>query len=262
MNLTINARDAMPNGGALTFRAKPVVVDGNFLLPNCETKPGHYVCFSVADNGTGIEPEIQPRIFEPFFTTKDVGKGSGMGLAMVDGIVKQHGGWIHVASQVNKGSIFEIYFPVCHDHRVPDVNRITTEPKVSRMGQAILFVEDEPGLLKLGRMILTRRGYRIFTATNGCEALDVWKEHKEEIDLLLTDMVMPEGISGKDLAHKLISEKKQLKIIFTSGYTREILDQERGGHGHKFLPKPYKSNQLLETVNACLNPTEEKARFY
>jgi PAS domain S-box-containing protein len=262
MNLTINARDAMPKGGSLIFRARPVVVDGNIAMGNCETRPGQYVCFSVIDTGSGIDPKIQSRIFEPFFTTKDVGKGSGMGLAMVDGIVKQHGGWINLISQVNLGSAFEIYIPVCENQPSTAPSPADQEPKIQHAEKTILFVEDEPGLLKLGRMVLTRRGYRVLSAVNGCEALDLWQKHKEKIDLLFTDMVMPEGVSGKDLARKLVSEKQELKVIFSSGYTNEILDHERNSQGHLFLPKPYKTKQLLETVDACLCPKKKKPRIH
>ena len=257
MNLTINARDAMPKSGTLIFRAKTVTIDNTSQMVGYDTKPGQFVCFSVTDTGTGIDPKIQPRIFEPFFTTKDIGKGSGMGLAMADGIIKQHGGWINVNSQLNQGSTFEVFLPVCEDFDVGETDECNNDSLCVKQNHAILFVEDEPGLLKIAQLVLTRKGYQVFLARNGCEALDIWKEHHNEIDLLITDMVMPEGITGKELARKLKSENKQLKVLYTSGYTNEILDQEHSSGFYTFLAKPYKARQLLETINHCLNPEQK-----
>ncbi len=254
MNLVVNARDAMPKGGQIIVSTAKVEIDAAIARQNPEAVPGQFVCLTVADTGCGMDIETQARLFEPFFTTKEVGKGTGMGLAMVYGIIKQHGGWIEVLSQVGQGSTFKVFLPSTKllaeastdDQQVPE----------AALGghETILVVEDEKGILELVRKVLQRRGYRILVASNAKEALDVWKEHAGEINLLLTDLVMPGGTTGLDLAEILLLEKAELKVIYTSGYSLALFGQDCPvKEGFNFLQKPYQSLLLAQTVRSCLD---------
>jgi CheY-like chemotaxis protein len=207
----------------------------------------------VSDTGRGIPAEVLPRIFEPFFTTKDVGKGTGLGLATVFGIAQQHQGWINAYSEIGNGSTFRLYLPLQAAPADPEIEQQL--PATWRGGsETILLVEDEQSLRVLTRDVLTRLGYRVLEATTGVTALDVWKEHREEIRLLLTDLVMPDGVSGRELARQLGEADPKLKVIYTSGYSRDI-----AGHnfplqdGVNFLSKPFQAAKLAQTVRNCLD---------
>ena len=251
MNLVVNARDAMPQGGQLRIETAAKTVDADTSQLHAEAAPGHYVCLSVSDSGGGIPPEILPRIFEPFFTTKGEGKGTGLGLATVYGIVKQHGGWIQLVNRPGQGVTFQIFLPA---HATPAESSGGTQQFHFRRGtETILLVEDEAGLLKLTRKILERQGYRVWTAAHGQEAFDIWQKHHASIALLLTDMVMPGGTSGQDLARQMQKESPGLKVIFMSGYSATIAGHEfQLGAGESFLQKPFAAGQLLETIHATL----------
>jgi CheY-like chemotaxis protein len=194
-------------------------------------------------------------IFEPFFTTKDIGKGTGHGLATVYGIVKQHEGWVEANSESGKGSTFDVFFPATDD--VPAAagkETAFTAHVVTGGTETVLIVEDEPVLRDMARDILEECGYQILEASSGKEALEVWNRHARQIDLLLTDMVMPGGVSGVDLAEQLLASRPQLRIVFTSGYAanevnREVLAKTRA----RFLPKPYTHDELAQTVRECLD---------
>jgi two-component system, cell cycle sensor histidine kinase and response regulator CckA len=207
----------------------------------------------VNDTGSGISPEHLPRIFEPFFTTKDVGKGTGLGLATVFGIVQQHEGWINVYSEVGKGTTFRIYLP-----RLARTDGLKTAllslPAIVGGHETILVVEDEPSLRKLVHSTLTRLGYRVLEAPTGVVALEMWKQHRQEIQLLFTDMVMPDGVSGKDLAQRLLQENPKLKVIYTSGYSAEIVNRNFPvREGVNFLAKPFEAHKLARTVRNRLD---------
>jgi two-component system cell cycle sensor histidine kinase/response regulator CckA len=255
MNLAINARDAMPRGGMLRITTNMVHFDEGVVLGNPKARPGNFVCLSVSDNRSGIDPKIINRIFEPFFTTKEIGKGTGLGLATVYGIVKQHEGWIDVESQIGAGTAFRLYFP---STRKP-ANAVATEEKEPEMevrpgSETILIVEDEPALRELVVDILKLYGYRVLEAACGPDALRVWEQHRGEIDLLLTDMVMPEGMSGRELADKLLYEKPMLRVIYTSGYSPGMAGQDIALlEGFNFLPKPYPPMRLAQLVRECLD---------
>ena len=194
------------------------------------------------------------RIFEPFFTTKDVGKGTGLGLATVYGIVKQHEGWLEVNSEPGKGSTFDVFFPA--SDKTPAVAREETnfDAPVAGGSETILIVEDEPVLRSMARDILEECGYRILEASSGREALDVWNLRANEIDLLLTDMVMPDGISGADLVERLQAGGNRLKVVFTSGYTANEVSQKMLSRTQaSFLAKPYTHVELAKTVRECLD---------
>ena len=194
------------------------------------------------------------RIFEPFFTTKDIGKGTGLGLATVYGIVKQHEGWVEVNSEPGKGSTFDVFLPA--SDKVPALaeEEAAAAAPVAGGSETILIVEDEPVLRSMARDILEECGYRILEASSGKEALDVWNQRANEIDLLLTDMVMPDGISGADLVEQLLASRPRLKIVFTSGYTANEVNQEMLARtGASFLSKPYTHAELAKTVRDCLD---------
>ena len=223
-----------------------------------EARVGEFVCLSVSDTGTGIAPEVLPRIFEPFFTTKEVGKGTGLGLATVYGIVQQHRGWVEVSSQVGKGTTFNMFLPA-----IPTPAGLAAAAEVGadvRGGnETILLVEDDHAVRMTTRRVLESKGYKVWEATSGREALDQWRSHAEEIALLLTDIIMPEGMTGRDLAERLWQQRSGLKVVFMSGYSADVVgkntDFMRRTKSH-FLQKPCPSRTLLETVRRCLDESE------
>jgi CheY-like chemotaxis protein len=254
MNLSLNARDAMPRGGRLTISIETVDLDAVFIETHPQARAGHFVRLRVTDNGIGMDSATLGRIFEPFFTTKDIGKGTGLGLATAYGIVKQHEGWLEVNSEPGKGSTFDVFLPA--SGKVPDLveEEAVAAAPVAGGSETILIVEDEPVLRSMARDILEECGYRILEASSGREALDVWTQHAKEIDLLLTDMVMPDGISGADLVEKLLASRPRLKIVFTSGYTADAVNQEMlTRSGASFLSKPYAQAELARAVRNCLD---------
>jgi PAS domain S-box-containing protein len=253
MNLSVNARDAMPGGGSLTIGTVPVMVSRAYVERNPEAREGTFICLSVSDNGTGIEPDKIGKLFEPFYTTKEVGKGTGLGLATVYGIVKQHQGWIEVESELGKGSVFKVYLPATA--KAVQARNGKVAPQNVRGGkETVLLVEDEAGVLTLARGILKSYGYDVLEARSGVEALRLWAQYDTKIDLLLTDIVMPEGMSGLDLAKKLRSEKHDLKVLYSSGYSIEVAGQDFGlTDGMAFLKKPYQPSALALKVRECLD---------
>jgi two-component system cell cycle sensor histidine kinase/response regulator CckA len=257
LNLVANARDAMPQGGQLRVATEQVTLDEAHARVNPEARAGEFVCLSVSDTGTGIAPEVLPRIFEPFFTTKEVGKGTGLGLATVYGIIKQHQGWLEVSSQLGEGSTFKVFLPA-----IPTPVRLAAAAEVRGGNETILLVEDEPALRLMTRRLLERKGYRIREATDGQEALEVWQSHAGEISLLLTDIIMPGEMTGRELAERLWRQRPGLKVIFTSGYTADVLDDNTDFIQRTrsyFLQKPCPSRALLETVRRCLDEKESVA---
>ena len=252
LNLAVNSRDAMPRGGELVIGTSTVQIDESYTRSNTDAYLGEFLCLTVSDNGCGIPPENLVHIFEPFFTTKEVGKGTGLGLATVYGIVKQHDGWIEAASEVGKGTHFKIFLPRSADATdAPDQSKQT---KSLHGTETILVVEDETPLRELVQFILEGQGYRVLQAGSGVAALKVWEQHKDSIDLLLTDLVMPEGMTGHELSFRLLAENPQLKIIFTSGYSAETVGKDFVlRDGLNFLQKPYHPDKLAQTVRDCLD---------
>jgi CheY-like chemotaxis protein len=258
MNLAVNSRDAMPHGGQLTIRAEPVRIGPAYVAAHPEAAAGDFVCLSVSDTGCGMDAATQARLFEPFFTTKEVGKGTGMGLASVYGIVKQHNGWIEVNSTVGQGSEFKVFLPVCSTEAVePPRAALSHTSRILRpQHETILVVEDEPFLREFIETVLRNCGYRILVAGDANEALRVWDEQRGRIDLLLTDMVMPGGMSGHQLVKELSRRTPDLKAIYTSGYSRDVLGSELKWDDERvFLQKPYQSQVLVRTVRECLAET-------
>jgi signal transduction histidine kinase/HAMP domain-containing protein len=254
MNLAVNARDAMPKGGELSINTTLVQIDQAYVKRHRDASVGAFVCLEVRDTGTGMDAATMKRIFEPFFTTKGPGQGTGLGLATVYGIVRQHSGWIEVQSRVGEGTAFRIYFPA--DARPVEEQAQAPAPvtQVHGGGETILVVEDEPVLRDLARLILQDCGYRVLPAPSGVEALTVWQKNQGAVDLLLTDMIMPDGLSGKDLAESLLGHKPKLKVIFTSGYNVEEFGSEATQkNGIQFLQKPYSRFTLAKAVRDCLD---------
>jgi signal transduction histidine kinase/CheY-like chemotaxis protein/HAMP domain-containing protein len=254
MNLSVNARDAMLNGGTLAIIVADVRVDENYMQTHPEAHAGRFVRLRVTDTGCGMDAETLAHIFEPFFTTKEIGKGTGLGLATVYGIVKQHDGWLEVNSEPGKGTTFDIFFPAGNEMAVAAKKEIVSPAPVVGGTETILVVEDESVLREMTRDILAECGYKIIEASSGKDALAVWGRRTGQIDLLLTDMMMPEGLSGMDLAEKLLAEQPHLKIIFTSGYTaNEISPEVLARTNAQFLQKPYSRADLAKTVRDCLD---------
>jgi len=254
MNLTVNSRDAMPNGGQLIIETAAVEFDELAASQSAQARPGSFIRLSVSDTGTGIAPEILPRIFEPFFTTKDVGKGTGLGLAIVFSIVQQHQGWINVYSERGRGTTFHIYLPRLNqpsEHQPPTQSALTS---ASGGAETIMLVEDDEALRASILKALTQLGYRVLEAGSGMDALKVWEKHRHEINLLLTDLVMPGGMNGKELGQRLLRENPKLKIIYSSGYSAEVAGKDFPlVEGVNFLPKPFPAQMLAQTIRACLD---------
>jgi PAS domain S-box-containing protein len=254
LNLVVNARDAMPTGGALQIETTCEEISHTDSTTHPQARAGRFVCLRVTDTGCGMDQETLARIFDPFFTTKGPGQGTGLGLATVYGITQQHQGWIEVRSEVGRGTTFAIFLPAAEGHpEMPKVERKAPGP--SRGGQeTILIVEDEEILRLLTRTTLERLGYHLLEAASGPEAIDVWRQHHDEVDMLFTDLVMPGGMNGRQLCEQLRREKPGLKVIFSSGYGADChCDDLLQSAGVAYLQKPYRPPALAQTVRQCLD---------
>ena len=257
MNLVVNARDAMPKGGKLLIETSAVEIDSLYIRLRPEAHAGRFTCLSVTDTGCGMERSVLQRIFEPFFTTKEVGKGTGLGLATVYGIVKQHRGWIEVQSKVGLGTTFKVFFPVAGETSHLSTGPAPESETVKGGRETILLVEDEKELLELMREVLQQYQYRILTASSGTEALLVWDEHHGRIDLLMTDMIMPGGMTGDELATELKRRRPDLKIIYASGYTSAFVGRDFGRDAITFLAKPYQPLQVAQLIRETLDASSK-----
>ncbi len=255
VNLVVNARDAMPRGGQLMISTALVELDPIHCRDHEEARPGRFATLSVADSGTGIASEHLPHIFEPFFTTKDVGKGTGLGLATVYGIVKQHQGWIDVSTQVGVGSTFTLFLPAIE---VSGPRRASSEDPSKPSGgkESILLVEDEDSVRLLTRRLLEKFGYTVHEAASGRAALELQRSQSLRLDLLLTDIIMPEGVTGRELAERMRADNPGLKVIFTSGYSGDILGNDTEfvrQTNSRFVAKPCSPQLLLQTIRQYLD---------
>jgi len=253
VNLVVNARDAMPRGGRVTVETANVTLDEQNALKHVLVKPGEYVMLAVSDTGSGMDQETQARIFEPFFTTKEVAKGTGLGLSTVYGIVKQSGGNIWVYSEQGFGTVFKVYLPRLDDAAASTLANQSQETNVPRGTETILLVEDEEVVRGLTRKILMQAGYNVLDAKGGDEAIRLCRAHAGPIDLLLTDVVMPE-VSGKEVADRLLELRPSIRVLYMSGYTDEAIVQ----HGVldanvKFIQKPFTWVGLTRKVREVLN---------
>jgi nitrogen-specific signal transduction histidine kinase/CheY-like chemotaxis protein len=253
MNLAVNARDAMPNGGKLTIETANAFLDSDYARKHVGVLPGPYVVLSFSDTGTGMTAAMQEKIFEPFFTTKEVGKGTGLGLATVYGIVKQSGGGIFVYSEVGHGTTFKIYLPRVMEKL--DIVEAGADLKTEfAMGsETILLVEDEDLVRSLSHQVLETCGYTVIEARDGVEALEIMGKEETHIDLLFSDVVMPR-MGGRELAEKLLAKMPDLPILFASGYTDDAIVR----HGEletnvTFIQKPYSLDDLARKVRDLLD---------
>jgi PAS domain S-box-containing protein len=263
LNLAVNARDAMPAGGRVDI-AVDIVQASELAARGLSTDdltdeppPQRFVRLSVSDTGVGVAPELREKIFEPFFTTKDVGKGTGLGLAMVYGIARQHGGTCAVLSEVGKGATFEVFLPAVEEGEAATAPAASVEPAAGQSGggETVLLVEDDASVAWLIRLTLETAGYSVLAAASGVEALKLWREHANTIDVLLTDFVMPDGMTGRELAHQLLAERRGLPVVYTSGYSAEVAGRDLGDHGPgmQFLAKPFSRSTLLQTVRKAID---------
>jgi len=252
MNLAINARDAMPVGGKLIISTSDECIGPEYVQLNPQGSVGDFVCLAVADTGEGIPPENLARIFEPFFTTKPVGQGTGLGLATVYGIIRQHNGWLTVYSELGKGTVFRIYLPAAKEREDKKMERPTLQD-VRGGNETILLIEDEAPLRALDRSILEGYGYEVIEADSAGSAIEQWRENRNRISLVLTDIVIPGGAAGPDLAKQFHEEKPTLRIIFSSGYSADVVEKDfELREGVNFLQKPYSPHKLAQAVREVL----------
>ena len=259
MNLAVNARDAMPNGGGMTIETSNVELDEAYARGHVQVTPGSYVMLALTDTGCGMDSSTQAHIFEPFFTTKDPGKGTGLGLATVYGIVKQHGGNIWVYSEPGQGTAFKIYLPRVETGAAKIEPHRVAAPEL-RGSETILVVEDEQAVRSLMVRMLRSMGYWVLEASRADEALMVCLRHKGPVHLLLTDVVMPQK-SGRDLIDQLRPLRPAIKVLFTSGYTEEALHRKVLERDAAFIPKPFSEESLARKVRDVLDEGKEAKRL-
>ena len=252
MNLIVNAKDAMPAGGEIIIETAEVELDELYSDKHIEIKPGQYVLLTISDTGEGMDEEVMSKIFDPFFTTKELGKGTGLGLATVYGIVKQHDGYIYVYSEKNKGTTFKIYLPASNKSVEETESKSITKP-LSQGKETILIVDDKTSIRRLIVETLKPLGYNCLQAASGKEAIDVLHEYKGEVNLLLTDVVMP-YMNGKELAETIRKERPEIKIIFMSGYTENIIAHQGVlEQGINYISKPITPVALTQKIKTVLH---------
>ncbi len=251
VNLAVNARDAMSDSGELTVAVSRAQLSAEDAGQRFEAREGDFVCLSVSDNGGGMSEATLKRIFEPFFTTKEPGKGTGLGLATVHGIVKQHKGWVEVSTQEGKGTTFRVYLPGT-EQRISESNRVIRLP-VTGGTETILVVEDDDAVRKFARTVLQEYGYVVHDAGSAQEALSIWQEHGHQIQLLLTDIVLPDGMSGCKLAEELREKNAALKVVYSTGSPPESLQRAEARNEAVMLWKPYEAQALVCAVRDGLD---------
>ncbi len=253
LNLSVNSRDAMPKGGEMKIRIAHREITEAQARHSAEARAGRFVCLSHTDTGGGIPPENISRIFEPFFTTKELGKGTGLGLATVYGIVKQHHGWIDIESTLGHGTTFHIFLPATTTAAV-EPEHFDTQFRARGGAETILVVEDERDLREMVARTLNRQGYRVFQAVDGPTALDIWEKYRDQISLVFSDVVMPGGMNGRELAERIWKDKPAQKIIFSTGYGTDALGKDFHLDPQlNYLPKPYLPQQLALLIRRYLD---------
>jgi CheY-like chemotaxis protein len=258
LNLALNARDAMPGGGRLTIELTNQVLDQQYARNHAEVTPGDYVMIAVSDTGHGMTPDIVARVFEPFFTTKTEGRGTGLGLAMVFGFVKQSGGHVKIYSEPGEGTSVKIYLPRAVGSVSPVGQRTAAPADLPRGSATILVVEDEAGVREIAVAILRSLGYRVIEAPDGDEGLLMFGAHAADIDMLLTDVVLPGKVRGRELAERITAMRPEVRVLFMSGYTENsIVHHGRLDDGVHLLGKPFKREQLARKVAEVLGATGE-----
>jgi len=252
MNLAVNSRDAMPDGGTLLIETRNVNFSNGMVQERVTMEPGAYVLLAVSDTGVGMDARTRANIFEPFFTTKEKGKGTGLGLSTVYGIVKQSSGYIWVYSEPGKGTTFKIFLPrVKMEEDEPSA--VEVSPDTLRGDETILLVEDDPDVREVAEVILTQYGYQVIKAGSGEEALRLIRKNDHDIQLMITDVVMP-GMSGRELVEKMADLQREMKILYISGYTdNAIVQHGMLKSGIKYLPKPFNILELVTKVRQVLD---------
>jgi CheY-like chemotaxis protein len=257
MNFAVNARDAMPNGGRVSIATSLAPVHRPPTPLDPEQRDGEFVCLTFSDTGTGMDAQVLARIFEPFFTTKPAGKGTGLGLSTVFGIVRQHHGWLEVESKPNEGTTFRVYFPA--SRQPAERTDLGTDSTLRSGRETVLVAEDEDSLRAMVVQVLKMQGYKVLEAASGRDALALWEQANCPIDLLVTDLVMPGGIMGSDLAERLTNRSPSLKVIYTSGYSPGMAGKDASLlAGRNFLPKPYSIGKLAQFVRECLDAPPQR----
>jgi signal transduction histidine kinase/CheY-like chemotaxis protein len=251
MNLCLNARDAMPEGGRLVLETANVIIGDDYVHRHLGACPGEFVCVRISDTGPGIPAEIRPRLFQPFFTTKEPGKGTGLGLAMVFGIVQQHQGWVECANDVDRGARFDIYLPrSSQGHAPPQALAVSGALPTGR--ETILLADDEPLVRSVGKSILQRQGYHVLLAQDGLQAVEMFERGRADIDLVILDLTMPR-LSGQDAFRRLLQIDPGVRVLFASGYTSEYAHAA----GHEgilgFINKPFRPENLARSVRGALD---------
>jgi two-component system cell cycle sensor histidine kinase/response regulator CckA len=255
VNLCTNARDAMAHGGTLRVETDRTRLDDSYRNTHPWVAPGSYVCVSVSDDGAGMDEATQQRIFEPFFTTKPVSEGTGLGMAMVYGTMKQHDGMVHVYSEVGQGTTIKLYFPLVSPAQTTTGNGTNAPaPKASLGGsETILVAEDEPGIRRTTKRALEVKGYSVIVAEDGAVALELFRRHRDEIDLVISDLVMPK-LGGRQLVEALRQEGSSVPVLFTSGYSADTVSGAAPFPlGVNFLQKPWTLDDLFARVRYLLD---------
>lgn len=251
MNLGINAKDAMPEGGELIFETKNVNLDEEYCDTNFEVTPGEYVLLSVADTGHGIDKSVMEHIFEPFYTTKEKGKGTGLGLSIVYGIIKNHGGHIICYSEAGKGTVFKLYFPVLAESNFEQETDVIDDAELRRGNETILLVDDEEIIRNNGKNMLARFGYKVITAEDGEQAVKLYEAEKDHIDLIILDLGMP-GMGGHKCMEELLRINPEAKVIVCSGYLAGKV-KESLASDIEFIAKPYRIKDMIKKVGKVLD---------
>jgi CheY-like chemotaxis protein len=252
LNLATNARDAMPNGGHLTLDTQRVELDDTFIRSHGYGEPGMFTVISVSDTGSGMDKETMAKIFEPFFTTKEVEKGTGLGLAMVYGIIKQHNGYINVYSEPGSGTTFRLYLPAIESMEEVLV-KTEIEPLPSNGNETILVAEDDAALRRLFSTILQAYGYKVILAQDGEEAIKKFADNRDKIQLIMLDMIMPKK-SGKEVFDIIRKMRPDIKTLFSSGYTADRIDKDNMSKGgFDFIMKPVSPKELLKKIREVLD---------
>ncbi|NQT96746.1 MAG: response regulator [Candidatus Marinimicrobia bacterium] len=252
MNLCLNAIDAMPEGGIISIETRNQFIDESDIAVKPELKYGEYVSVKVSDTGHGIMPDDMIRIFEPFYTTREIGKGTGLGLSMAFGLVKQHDGYIYCTSKVHEGTIFEILLPIIETNSINEKKRFIDSDLYTGIG-TILIVEDEIDLIQILEEMLTTLDYDVLCAYDGKSALKVYQENRDNIDLIISDIIMPK-MDGKELYQKVKALDSEIKFIFISGYaSKRFYNKTNTVPGTGFLNKPFRLSEVAETIKTVLN---------
>src|SRR5437762_2126132 len=253
VNLAVNARDAMPLGGRLTIETANIDLDETYAVTHVTMQPGRYVMLAVGDTGEGMDAATSARVFEPFFTTKEQGKGTGLGLATVYGMVKQSGGYIWVYSEPGHGTTFKVYLPHAEQRTAMQVEHPGRRQTDAAHGwETVLLVEDEDAVRALAREVLRRHGYVVLEARHGVDALRLAERHTDDIHLMVTDVVMPH-MSGRDLAERLSAVRPKMKVLFMSGYTDHAVMHRDLTPGSAFLQKPFTPEVFARKVRTVLD---------